>query len=64
MDIDTRVTSAAPADGPGALSRNSLDEFRRDFDADPAKRLVQNVVTQHDVNDLALSRAIVTDSPH
>ena len=50
--------------GPGALSPESLVEFRQDFDADTSKRLVQNVVTQHDVNDVALSRSIVTDSPH
>ena len=62
MDIDTQ-TRTAPG-GPGALSQESLDEFRRSFDADTSKRLVQNVVTQHDVNDVALSRSIVTDSPH
>ncbi len=62
MDIDTPVRTAAG--GPGALSQDSLDEFRRNFAADPSKRLVQNAVTQHDVNDVALSRSIVTDSPH
>ena len=50
--------------GPGALTQESVDEFRQSFDADPSKRLVQNVVTQHDVNDVALSRSIVTESPH
>ena len=55
---------AIQVSGPGALSLDSVDEFRKGFDADPAKRLVQNVVTQHDVNDVALSRSIVTDSPH
>ncbi len=62
MDIDTPISTAAG--GPGALSQDSLDEFRRNFAADPSKRLVQNAVTQHDVNDVALSRSIVTDSPH
>jgi len=62
MVIDTQISTAAG--GPGALSQESLDEFRRSFDADTPKRLVQNVVTQHDVNDVALSRSIVTDSPH
>ncbi|MDA0264052.1 MAG: C1 family peptidase [Chloroflexi bacterium] len=50
--------------GSGALAQESLDRFKREFDADQTKRLVQNVVTQHDVNDVALSRSIVTDSPH
>ena len=62
MAIDTPISTTAV--GPRALSQEALDEFRRSFDADPAKRLVQNVVTQHDVNDVALSRSIVTDSPH
>ncbi len=62
MGINTSISAAAG--GPGALSQESLDEFRLSFDADPSKRLVQNVVTQHDVNDVALSRSIVTDSPH
>ena len=62
MGIDTSISAAAG--GPGALCQESLNEFRQSFDADPSKRLVQNVVTQHDVNDVALSRSIVTDSPH
>jgi len=48
----------------GALSNDSVTKFRESFDADPNKKLVQNVVTQHDVNDIALSRSIVTESPH
>ena len=48
----------------GALSTDTLARFRETFDADPNKKLVQNVVTQHDVNDIALSRSIVTESPH
>ena len=58
MDKDTQ------ANGPGALTQESVAGFRESFDADPNKRLVQNVVTQHDVNDVALSRSIVTESPH
>ena len=48
----------------GALSNDSVTKFRESFDADPNKKLVQNVVTQHDVNDIALSRSIVTESAH
>ena len=62
MAYDAKVNTA-PA-GPGALSKKGLEEFRRSFAADPSKRLAQNAVTQHDVNDLALSRSIVTESPH
>ncbi|MEC8911066.1 MAG: C1 family peptidase [Chloroflexota bacterium] len=50
--------------GTGALTRVRVAGFRESFDADPNKKLVQNVVTQHDVNDIALSRSIVTESPH
>ncbi|MEE3246056.1 MAG: C1 family peptidase [Chloroflexota bacterium] len=50
--------------GTGALARVRVAGFRESFDADPNKKLVQNVVTQHDVNDIALSRSIVTESPH
>ena len=52
------------AAGPGALTHESVAEYRESFNSDPAKKLVQNVVTQHDVNDVALSRSIVTESPH
>ena len=58
MAIDTNNT------GTGALTRVRVAGFRESFDADPNKKLVQNVVTQHDVNDIALSRSIVTESPH
>ena len=58
MTSDTSNTSL------GALSNDTLAGFRETFDADPNKKLVQNVVTQHDVNDIALSRSIVTESPH
>ena len=58
MTIDMNDTSR------GALSNDSVTKFRESFDADPNKKLVQNVVTQHDVNDIALSRSIVTESPH
>lgn len=48
----------------GALTLEHLEGFRRDFEADPSKRLMQNVVTQHDVNDVALNRSIVTEATH
>ena len=53
-----------PNNGPGALTQEAVNGFRETFDADPSKRMAQNVVTQHDVNDMALDHSIVTDSPH
>ncbi|HIM38016.1 MAG TPA: aminopeptidase, partial [Dehalococcoidia bacterium] len=62
MDNDTSTNPEST--GTAALTRESLDEFRRGFEADAPKKLLQNVVTQHDVNDVALSRSIVAESPH
>ncbi len=53
-----------PNNGSGALTQEAVSGFRETFDADPSKRMAQNVVTQHDVNDMALDHSIVTDSPH
>ena len=39
--------------GSGALTHDRVAGFRESFDSDPNKKLVQNVVTQHDVNDIA-----------
>ena len=50
------TTAAVPVDGnglgsgPGTLTPASLDQFRKSFDSDTTKRLMQNVVTQRDVN--------------
>lgn len=49
---------------PGALDPAVLAGFREDFESQPAYRLMQNVVTQHDVNDVALNRRIVTEAAH
>ena len=48
----------------GALTAEGVDGFRRSFEADPSKQLMQNAVTQHDVNDVALNRSIVTQATH
>ena len=61
------VTSAAvplTGNGPGTLTQESLDGFRESFGGDTTKRLMQNVVTQRDVNEVALNRSIVTEAPH
>ncbi len=49
---------------PGALDSSTLDGFKESFEAQPAHQLMQNVVAQHDVNDVALNRNIVTEAVH
>lgn len=51
-------------EGRGALTPDSVEGFRRSFESDPSKRLMQNAVTVHDVNDVALDRSIVTGAAH
>ena len=62
----TNGQTANRPDGPngGVLTPADLEEFQSDFDADPSRRLMQNVVTQHDVNDAALNRSIVNEAVH
>ena len=49
---------------PGALDSEALSEFKETYDSQPAHQLMQNVVTQHDVNDVALNRTIVSEAVH
>ncbi len=49
---------------PGALDAATLSEFKEVYESQPAHQLMQNVVTQHDVNDVALNRQIVSDAVH
>ena len=58
------MANDTPTNNPGALSNSSVDGYRQSFDADASKRLVQNTVTQRDVNEIALSHKIVNESPH
>lgn len=58
------MANNTPTNGPGALSLDNVDGYRQSFDADASKRLVQNTVTQRDVNEIALSHKIVNESPH
>ena len=58
------MANDTPTNGPGALSLDSVDGYRQSFDVDASKRLVQNTVTQRDVNEIALSHKIVNESPH
>ena len=47
---------------PGALDSATLAGFQDAFDGQPNHQLMQNVVTQHDVNDVALNRNIVAQA--
>ena len=58
------MPSNTPTNESGALSLDTVSEYRQSFDADTSKRLVQNTVTQRDVNEIALSHKIVNESPH
>ena len=49
---------------PGALDSATLSEFKEVYESQPAHQLMQNVVTQHDVNDVALNRQIVSEAVH
>ena len=49
---------------PGALDSATLSEFKEVYESQPAHQLMQNVVTQHDVNDVALNRRIVSEAVH
>ncbi len=58
--------SSSDADNPqpGALTQEHFAEFQVAFQDDPTKRLMQNVVTQRDVNEVALDRTIVAEANH
>ena len=47
-----------------ALTHEDLSRLRSEFEASPSNRLMQNAVTQHDVNDIALDRSVVTGATH
>ena len=49
---------------PGALDSATISEFKEIYESKPAHQLMQNVVTQHDVNDVALNRNIVSEAVH
>ena len=49
---------------PGALDSATLTGFQEAYEATPAHQLMQNVVSQHDVNEVALNRNLVTEATH
>ena len=64
MDNNKPTSRAASSHGTTELSPAILEEFRQEFAADASRKLLQNVVAQHDVNDVALNRSVVAESPH
>ena len=59
--------TATTLDANGAsrtITASDLEFFQQSFQSNGSKRLMQNVVTQHDVNDVALNHTIVTNAPH
>ena len=48
----------------GALHSELLADFQEAYQGQPSHQLIQNVVTQHDVNEVALNRTIVTEAVH
>ncbi len=48
----------------GALTQEQTEEFSANFQSNPVGSLMQNVVTQRDVNEVALDRSIVTGANH
>ena len=57
-------TQPNPGVRKGALDAGALADFQQAFESQPSHRLMQNVVTQHDVNDVAMNRNIVTEATH
>ena len=47
-----------------ALTQDQVQQLRKEFDADPRNRLMQNAVTRTPVADVALDRAVVTGIDH
>ena len=57
-----RERPAGAAAQDGKLSAGFLEALRRGFDANPAYRLAQNAVTQTAIDEVALNRAVVTQT--
>lgn len=55
------TTNSSPG---AALTPEQVAEFNACFQRNPTSSLMQNVVTQRDVNEVALNRAVVTGAAH
>ena len=59
-----RTALTISTDTDTTLTFDHIDGFRDDFASDPRNRLMQNTVTQRDVNEVALDHDIVTNATH
>ena len=57
-------TTTAATDNDALLTDRDVSLLQSDWEANPSFRLMQNVVAQHDVNDVALDRALITGAEH
>ena len=64
MTTNSEATSREADGRLDPLSDEDVRNMRSDFESTPAHRLMQNAVTQHDVNDVALDRELVTGATH
>ena len=64
MATKTVPKTASRTRTAGELTRRQIAGMRSDFEGNPAYGLVQNAVVQHDVNDVALDRTVVTGATH
>jgi len=55
---------AGAVSAQGALTPDTLERLRRDFDGNRAYRLAQNAVTQVPADDVALNRAVISGTDH
>jgi bleomycin hydrolase len=56
------LRGAARSDATGSLSADFLAALRQGFERNPAYRLAQNAITQTTADDVALNRAVVTNT--
>ncbi|MFZ0170347.1 MAG: C1 family peptidase, partial [Acidimicrobiales bacterium] len=48
----------------GALQESDVELLKKQFQTDPALRIVQNAVTRVTVDDVAIDRSIVNEADH
>ena len=46
------------------LDRERVDQMETDFNSNRSNRLMQNSITQFDVDEIALDRSVITGATH
>jgi bleomycin hydrolase len=64
VPVASSSASKATHHAGGAITPDLISSFRRDFQSNPAYTLAQNAVTQVTVDDVALSRNVITATDH